>query len=251
MADDWPRPGDLVLCTVQDIQEFGAFLTLDEFGGRKGFLPISQIARGWIRNIRDHVRRGGKVVCRVVATDPGRGRIDLSLKDVNEHQRKEKVKAWKNEERAARWLAQRFPKERVEPLRARLRAAVGGLYPALEESLTQGPKTFLDAGLDKPTAEALHAIAKESITVPEAAVSAILEVTVPGPRGVEVLRKALAEASRAAPRVEITYLGAPRYRVRVAAPDFKRAESALQRCFETARAAVQKSAGTAKLVRSK
>ncbi len=247
----WPSAGDLVLCTVRDVQEFGAFVTLDEFGDRKGFISISHIARGWIRNIRDHVRREGKVVARVLFADPARGRIDLSLKDVNEHQRKDKVKAWKNEERALRWLAQKLPKERAEAIRAKLRAAVGGLYPALEESLARGPATFTGAGLDAETAGALHAIARENIAIPEARISGVLELTVPGPRGVEVLRRALTEAAKSAPGVEITYLGAPRYRVAVRAPDFRRAEAALKRCADAALAAARKSSGSGQWVRAK
>ncbi len=245
----WPSAGDLVLCTVRDVQEFGAFVTLDEFGERKGFVSISHIARGWIRNIRDHVRKDGKVVARVLLADPAKGRIDLSLKDVNEHQRKDKVKAWKNEERALRWLAQKFPKERAEAIRAKMRAAVGGLYPALEESLARGPATF--AGLDAETAGTLHAIARENIVIPEARISGVLELTVPGPRGVEALRRALTDAALAAPGVEITYLGAPRYRVAVKAPDFRRAEAALKRCAEAALAAARKSSGSGQLVRAK
>lgn len=247
----WPAAGELVLCTVRDVQEFGAFVTLDEFGERKGFIPISHIARGWIRNIRDHVRREGKVVARVLSADPGKGRIDLSLKDVNEHQRKDKVKAWKNEERALRWLGQKVPKERAEAIRAKLRAAVGGLYPALEESLARGPATFTGAGFDAETAGLLHAVARGSIAVPEAEISGVLELAVPGPRGVETLRKALTEAAKAAPGVAVTYLGAPRYRVAVRAPDFKKAEAALRKSADAALAAVQKAAGKGQLIRAK
>lgn len=250
-AEGWPAAGELVLCTVRDVQEFGAFVTLDEFGDRKGFIPISHIARGWIRNIREHVRKEGKMVARVLLADPGRGRLDLSLKDVNEHQRKDKVKGWKNEEKAVRWLTQKFPPEKAEAIRAKLRAAVGGLHPALEESLAKGAQTFTGAGLDKATAEVLHAVAKENIIIPEAEISGVLELTVPGPKGVEVLRMSLTEAAKAAPGVEITYLGAPRYRVAVKAPDFKKAEAALKRCSDAALAAVQRSSGTGKLVRAK
>lgn len=250
-AEEWPSAGDLVLCTVRDVQEFGAFVTLDEFGERKGFIPLSHIARGWIRNIREHVRREGKVVARVLSTDPARGRIDLSLKDVNEHQRKEKVKAWKNEERAFRWLASKFPADRAEAIRARLRAAVGGLYPALEESLVRGTATFTGAGLDSATAETLQAIARENIIVPEARISGTLELTAPGPKGVEVLRKALTEAAKAAPGIEVTYLGAPRYRVVVRATDFKKAEGALKRSADAALAVVQKAGGKGQWVREK
>ena len=99
-GEEWPEEGDLVVCTVQHVKDFVAFVSLDEYNGREGLIPISEIATGWIKYIRDHIREGQKVVCKVLNVDTSRGHIDLSLKDVNEHQRRETIREWKNESKA-------------------------------------------------------------------------------------------------------------------------------------------------------
>ena len=101
---EWPQESELVVCTVQNVKDFVAFVSLDEYGGRQGLIPISEIATGWIKYIRDHIREGQKIVCKVLNVDRTRGHIDLSLKDVNEHQRREKIREWKNESKAQKWL---------------------------------------------------------------------------------------------------------------------------------------------------
>jgi translation initiation factor 2 alpha subunit (eIF-2alpha) len=42
---EWPDEGELVVCTVADVKDFAAFVTLDEYDGRRGLIPISEIAR--------------------------------------------------------------------------------------------------------------------------------------------------------------------------------------------------------------
>src|SRR3990170_2842269 len=101
---EWPEEGELVVCSVQNVKNFGAFVSLDEHEGKEGFIHVRDVATGWVKYIRDHVREGQKVVCKVLGVDAERGHIDLSLKQVNEHQKREKVQEWKNEKKAEKLL---------------------------------------------------------------------------------------------------------------------------------------------------
>ena len=85
----FPEEDELVLCTVTKIFPHSVFCNLDEFG-RTGVIHISEIAPGRIRNIRNYVRHGKKVICKVLRTDKQKGHIDLSLRRVNEGQRRGK-----------------------------------------------------------------------------------------------------------------------------------------------------------------
>ncbi len=118
---------------VQNVKDFVAFVSLDEYGGRQGLIPISEIGNRLDRYIRDHIREGQKIVCKVLNVDRIRGHIDLSLKDVNEHQRREKIRKWKNESKAQKWLGFVQNEERVNPFRLlRTRSSVNtGLYSAV------------------------------------------------------------------------------------------------------------------------
>ena len=91
MRKGYPEVGEFVIVTVKTVKPYGAFVTLDEYDNKEGFIHIGEIAAGWIKYIRDYVREGQKLVCKVLRVDPGRGHIDLSLKRVNEHQRREKI----------------------------------------------------------------------------------------------------------------------------------------------------------------
>jgi hypothetical protein len=45
----------------------------DEYENIEGLIPISEIATGWIKYIRDHIREGQKVVCKVLHVDKTAG----------------------------------------------------------------------------------------------------------------------------------------------------------------------------------
>ena len=104
-VSEFPEEGELVVCTVQSVKNFGAFVTLDEYGNKEGFVHVRDVATGWVKYIRDYIREGQKVVCKVLGVDQSKGHIDLSLKSVNEHQRREKIQQWKNETKAEKLLA--------------------------------------------------------------------------------------------------------------------------------------------------
>ena len=96
---DWPEVGDLVIATVEEVTDFGAYVKLDEYD-KKGLLHISEISSSWIRNIRDFVREGQKVVLKVLRVDVEKGHIDLSLRRVTKREKIEKMMSYKKERKA-------------------------------------------------------------------------------------------------------------------------------------------------------
>ena len=42
--EGWPEPGSLVVCTVTQVVDFGAFVSLDEYSGKQGLIHISEVA---------------------------------------------------------------------------------------------------------------------------------------------------------------------------------------------------------------
>ena len=78
---EWPEVGDLVIVTVNRITDYGAYVTLDEYG-KEGLLHVSEVASSWVRNIRDFVREGQKTVLKVLRVDTEKGHVDISLRRV-------------------------------------------------------------------------------------------------------------------------------------------------------------------------
>src|SRR3989304_5226926 len=96
---EWPEPGDLVIATIETVTDYGAYAKLDEYE-KRGLLHVSEIASSWIRNIRDFVREGQKVVLKVLRVDSEKGHIDLSLRRVTKREKIEKIMFWKKERKA-------------------------------------------------------------------------------------------------------------------------------------------------------
>jgi len=57
-----PEVGELVIATITKIGDHGAYVILDEYDKIQGFLHVSEIAPGWVRNINKYVKEKEKVV---------------------------------------------------------------------------------------------------------------------------------------------------------------------------------------------
>ncbi|MCK5459130.1 MAG: S1 RNA-binding domain-containing protein, partial [Thermoplasmatales archaeon] len=53
LKKNYPEEGELVVGTVIKVQGFGAFVSLDEYPHKEGFIHISEIATGWVKRIRN------------------------------------------------------------------------------------------------------------------------------------------------------------------------------------------------------
>jgi translation initiation factor 2 subunit 1 len=251
-----PEEGELVIGTVTSIRNFGAFVKLDEYGGREAFIHLSEVATGWVKYIRDHIREGQKIVARVLRVDPSKNQIDLSLKRINDHQRREKVQAWKNEQRAMRLVEQVghalkvSTDEAVDLFGPVLVERYGSLFAAFEVA-SADPKRFQKENEKAPWASAFLKVARENIVPPHVTILGTLEVTDPGPEGVEHVRSALVAAEKVDPEaVEVQYVGAPRYRIRVQATQYKQAEETLKKATDAALKSIKGAGGEGTFTRA-
>jgi translation initiation factor 2 subunit 1 len=72
-------------------------------------------------------------------------------------------------------------------------------------------------------------VARENVTPPYVQISGIIELKCPKPDGVDMIRSALLKGLEPAKdRAKIQYVGAPRYRIVISAPDYKTAEEELK-----------------------
>lgn len=242
--DEWPEVGELVISTVAEITDYGAYVKLDEYGGKEGFLHISEISSGWIRNIRDYVREGEKLVLKVLRVDPARNQIDLSLRRVTQREKREKILLWKRSRRAESLIksaAQRLGM-RVEEIYSLisepLEKSFGDIYGGLEAAAREGAGVLIKAGIQENLAKVLAEIAKEKIRLTVVKVRGILSLTCNKPDGVLRIKEALLKAregvSSRGVNVNIYVIAPPKYQVEVTAKDYKEANAILKRVAESA-----------------
>ena len=91
MVEDIAREievGGIYYGEVVRIMNFGAFVDLG-CGGKEGLLHISKISKKRIKNVEDVLHVGDKVTVKVIEIDD-QGRINLSMKDLEEEKEEEK-----------------------------------------------------------------------------------------------------------------------------------------------------------------
>ncbi|HZW85043.1 MAG TPA: translation initiation factor IF-2 subunit alpha, partial [Nitrososphaerales archaeon] len=233
-----PEPGEVVVCTVREITSHGIYVNLDQYDGTNGFLHVSEISTGWVRNIDRVAKVSQKLVLKVIRVNKARREIDLSLRQVTNEERRARVIEWKREERALAIIDAVKKKlslddSEVESLKEKLEERFVTLYDALEKAAKDGEKALSPAALPEKTAKTVAEIASEKIVPPRYEVGALVEVSSRSPEGIEQVKKTLTAAANApSATVHITYAGAPRYRVRITADDYKQAEKALDTVLE-------------------
>jgi translation initiation factor 2 subunit 1 len=240
MSEERPLPeaGEVVVCTVREITSHGIYVNLDQYDGTNGFLHVSEISTGWVRNIDRVAKVSQKLILKVIRINRSRREIDLSLRQVTNEERRAKVIEWKREERAVA-IMEAVKKKlgiddvREKELRHKLEEEFGTLYAALETAARKGEKALAPLGLPGKEAMAIAEISAEKIVPPRYEVGALVEVSSRSPEGIEQVKKTLMAAANAqSAQVHITYAGAPRYRVRITADDYKQAEKALDGVVE-------------------
>lgn len=79
----YPEVDDLVMVTVQQIADMGAYVTLNEYNNLEGMVLLSELSRRRIRSVQRLIRVGKTEVVVVLRVDREKGYIDLSKRRVS------------------------------------------------------------------------------------------------------------------------------------------------------------------------
>ncbi len=252
MGDEYPEVGEFVIGTVQSIFKQGAFITLDEYGNKKGMLHLSEISLKWVRNIRDYVREGQKVVLQVLSVNPERGHIDLSLRRVSDAQRKRKLQEVKQRQRADKLLKILADELKVSPdevdnkIGKKLLKEFDSLYEGLE-AIAGDDKIVDRLSLNEKWKSALIDIVKKNIKPPFVYITGYVELRSYEPNGVNIIKESLKKIENYKTdsdfEIEVGYVSPPIYRVKVRSKDYKSAEKLLRNAIEKGINYIEKNSG--------
>jgi translation initiation factor 2 subunit 1 len=243
-----PEIGEIVIATITKISDHGAYVTLDEYNKIQGFLHVSEIAPGWVRKVNKYVRQGEKKVLLVKKVESGRKEIDLSLKQISKDQRKKKlldVKRFEKEQGILKNIQEKseLTTKQIEELEDKFLSKYDSVYDAMLNIAIKGNAEIDDLKLQKKVLVIIEDICSK-MKLPSVELRGILEISNNGSNGVELIQKTLTEAENSKDaKIDITYLGAPRYRLSLLSQDFKTAEKSLRPILEKIEKNVKKQNG--------
>lgn len=237
-----PEEGEYVLCTVKKILFHSVFVDLDEYDHKEGMVHISEVSPGRIRNLRDYVREGKKIICKVLRVRYDKNQVDLSLRRVSVAMRKKKNTDLKQEQKSEKIMeiiAQKVGvdiKKLYEEFGNKIWEEYGGLFPFFQE-IVSGDVSVKEL-VPQKYADALNEVLKEKFKVQTIEIEKDLELKSEAPNGIELIKDTLKEAENAAKKknydLKISYISAPKYRLKITALDYKAAEKAIEEITSTA-----------------
>ena len=231
----FPEVNNVLMCTVKKISHHSVFVNLDEYG-KEGMVHISEISPGRIRNIRDYVVEGKKIVCKVLRINRDRGYIDLSLRRVNLSQKKKKISEYKQEQKAEKLLENVGKKFKLDL--SKMYNEVGNTLLEKYDSLTEAFQNIVGSnlklnqlGIKENIAKEVEALVKEKMKPSTVFIRGIFKISTRESKGVDIIKKVL--NNLVSKGVNVTYLSAPKYKLDLEDKDYKKAEKKLKEAIDS------------------
>lgn len=251
-----PAFGDLVIGTVKKIDKYGAYVTLDEYGGIEARVDRREIALRRVRSIKRHLQVGQQTVFKVKRARERPVQIDLSLRRVQRNERREKLISWKQQ-------------QKVEKILTTLAERTGVSDQTVEESVVKplgdsgedvyaafkkvSEKRKLPAELsgipDNLQGELIHLCSSE-IQPRKEVLTGILILSSRNKYGANDIREAALAALSAGTEdatVTLNVMGTPHYRLRVESSDKKVAVAVFDSAVQKSIAKIEERGGFGEL----
>jgi len=212
--------GDIVLCTVDKIAGTTVFVNING-ATEQGYISLSEIAPGRIRNIRDYVVPKKVIICKILKVS-GRT-IELSLRRVTPKEQKtlrEKSKL----ERSYKSILKTILNEKLETAIQEMQKQ-GNLIDFLDNA-KEDPKE-LEKIVGKENAQKILTILNAQ-KLKKAILKKIFKLSTKKPNGINLIKQFLLEVKQA----QIKYISAGKYSIKIEADDIKKADQKLKEILE-------------------
>jgi len=211
---------------------YGAFCVLTEYNNLEAFLHVSEVAPRWIKNIHEFISEGQRYVMKVHRVDREKSQVDVSIKRVSEEEKKLKLEMVQNEKRGTKLLELALEAAKAQPempaVRKEIEAHFDDVYTCFKEASLKGEDALKKLDISKAIKAKIVELAQKSIKKPVVEVDTVISLVCYNPNGIDTIKEALDIGED----VAIHYLGAPRYKLSLTAPDYKTAEKKLDAVLE-------------------
>ncbi len=230
LQKQFPENKELVLIRIKKIMPHGAYAELVEYG-KDAYLPISEIASGWIKNIHEFVKDGQRDVGKVISVDREKGSIDVSLKKATSKEKSNKMTEYGLEKRYEKLFEQAASdagikdKKDVDALREEIASKVD-TYSNLIAAAQEDSKNIAFVQ-NRKFCDALIEIIAKNIKPKVYEVSYLMEMRSSNKKAdIKTIRNVLSSMEKLG--VEVLYLGAPRYRLTADGDSYLTAEGKIK-----------------------
>jgi len=213
--------GDTVLCIVERIFGTTVFVKIENGPEtREGTIITSEIAPGRIRNLRDYVVPGKKIVCKVLSTN--NNNIHLSLRRVTLKEKKEIMEKYEKE-KSSLSILKSVLKEKAEQVAEKIKEQ-GFLYDFLQQC-KENPKK-LEKYMNREDAEKICKILNEK-KEKQVEVKKQFSLTSNKENGLEIIKQILLPY-----KSQVTYISAGKYMIKTKGENYKKAEQEAERILK-------------------
>ncbi len=224
-----PDEKELVLIKITKIMPYGAYCELQEYNKKDAYLPISEIASGWIKNIHEFIKEGQKTVGKVISVDKQKNTIDVSLKKATQKEKADKLNEFNLEKRYEKLFEQAIVLSKQEQKKDKIKEEINTKYTTylqLFNALLENKET-LSFVKSKPFTDALAEIITKNIKPKKYIVSYTVDLKITSPsESIKSIKSILTEINKLG--IDILYLGAPKYRFTSEGPDYITAEEKIK-----------------------
>lgn len=212
--------GEIVLCTVEKIVGTVVFVIIDN-EEKRGSIILSEIAPGRIRNLREYVIPKKRIVCKVLRTSGET--ISLSLRRVTPKEKKEALELY-NQEKSYTNILKSILKEKTDKVLEEI-SKKDRLSNFLEEA-KENPKE-LEKIIGKENSNKILSILQEQ-KKKKTLIKKIILLRISEPNGVELIKEMLKKPNN----IEIKYLAAGKYSLKIESEDAKKGDQELKTFIE-------------------
>lgn len=243
-----PEKGELVKGKVKKILPQCAFLELENYKGhKKAVLHVSEVSDKWTEDIKEEIAKEDELICEVIEVNE---EIELSRRRVDKEEKRRKEREDKLEKRAEEILkaaAERgkMDKEEIKKIERKIYDKSHSLYGYIELGKEKGFEVFEEVGASQELIENLKKAFKERKK--EAIVKEKIEVTSFNSKGVKGIKDLLTRSKD----IEVSYLGAPNYLIKLKALDYKKGQNKLDKFLRNIKEAGEEMGVQVKKIASK
>lgn len=239
---EYPEAGELVVIEIGNVNPHSVFAKLEGYE-KEGMIHISEISRSWVRDIKKHVKEGEKNVAQVLEVDKEKDQLSLSLKRVNDKQKREKMDEWKKEQKADKLLEKVSEKTEIdkeelyEKIAFPFQKNFENTFDGFQKSLTNGED--IKELIGNEMFQKVNEVASENISLKNVEMESVMRIEVPKPNGIEIIKKAL----KTGEGIEISYLSAPKYKIKTWGINNSECKKRMKNTIEEIRGRIEESEG--------